>query len=42
MYKIVIPHATEQFLKISECNTLIVQVDITIGDMTFLGYLEME
>lgn len=41
MYTIDIPHSTKQFLKESNCNKEIVQVDVTIGAQTFLGYLEM-
>ena len=41
MYKIDIPHALNDYLKESSCNTCKIQVDITIGDKTFLGYLEL-
>ena len=41
-YKISIPGALRTFLKESNCNSEILQVEVKIGERMFLGYLELE
>ena len=40
-YKISIPGALNVFLKESNCNSKILQVEVKIGERMFLGYLEL-